>query len=199
MSDLNLREQDYETYPLTCALREELSAVSDRYAAEYERTLKTVPASSKLEKRAAAISLNMAKLTKTFLCFNYRRVPLAEQMAGCRRVLEREGLYDSSIGDRETFDRLTADEQAEWTQFAEVSFMLRRAFLEKHLDKAGATEAPLTAKEAEQVFESRIVTGTLCTILGEWRRIRQEKGLFPFERYTYEDEPWRENVQEEEG
>jgi len=199
MSDLNLREQDYETYPLTCALREELSAVSDRYAAEYERTLKTVPASSKLEKRAAAISLNMAKLTKTFLCFNYRRVSLAEQIAGCRRVLEREGLYDSFIGDREAFDRLTADEQAEWTQFAEVSFMLRRAFLEKHLDKAGATEDPLTAKEAEQVFESRIVTGTLCTILGEWRRIRQEKGLFPFERYTYEDEPWRESVQEEEG
>ena len=189
MNDLNLKERDREEYPLTCAVREELCAVSDRYASEYEENVRSAP--SKLEKRAASISLNMAKLTKTFLCFHYHRVPLTEQFAGNRRVLEREGLYESFIGDRAQFDKLTEDERAEWTQFAEASFMLHRAFIDQHLARLEAAKADNSPKAAEQIFESRVVLGTLYAVLREWRAIRADKGLFPFDRWTYEDEPWQ--------
>ena len=199
MNDINLKEQDRELFPLTCAVREQLCAVSDRYAAEYEENVKS--AVSKLEKRAAAISLNMAKLTKTFLCFHYHRVPLTEQFAGCRRVLEREGLFEAFVGDVAAFDGLTEDERAEWTQFAEASFMLHRAFVDRHLSALEAAETDGSPKAAAQIFESRIVLGTLYGILREWRAIRAEKGLFPFDYWTYEDEPLRSGTEDggEEG
>ena len=189
MNDLNISEKDREQFPLTCSVREELSAVSDRYAAEYGENVKSAP--SKLEKRAASISLNMAKLTKTFLCFHYHRVPLEEQFAGNFRVLERERLWETFIGDRQGFDGLTEDGRAEWTQFAEASFMLHRAFIDPHLSRLEAAKADKSPKAAEQIFESRIVIGTLYAVLREWRAIRAEKGLFPFDHWTYEDEPWR--------
>ena len=85
---------------------------------------------------------------------------------------------------------LTEDERAEWIQFAGASFMLRRAFIEGHLAKLSAARKDPSPGAAEQLFESRIVLGTLYAVLREWRAIRAEKGLFPLDRWTYEDEPW---------
>ena len=186
MNDYNLTASDRERFPLTCGTREALCGISERYAAEYEAALKTA---EKLEKRALSISLNMAKLTKTFLCFHYHRVPLDEQFAGNLRVLEREGLLEDFIGDRAAFDKLTDDERAEWTQFAEASFMLHRAFIDQHLARLEAAKAENSPKAAAQIFESRIVLGTLYAVLREWRAWRRERDLFPLEFWTDEDEP----------
>ena len=179
MNDYNLTQEDRAAYPLTYEAREAMAAISERAAAEAEEALKTA---SKLEKRALSIRLNMAKLTKTFLCFHYHRVPLTEQFAGNRRVLEREGLFD--------------DERAEWMQFAEASFMLHRAFIDQHLARLDAAKRDSSPKAAGQIFESRIVLGTLYEILCAWRAWRADRGLFPFNRWTYEDEPWAEQEED---
>ena len=120
----------------------------------------------------------------------YRRVSLAEQIAGGRRVLEREGVFADWSGDPEAFGRLTEDERAEWIQFAETSFMLRRAFFERHLALLEAAQTVPTPRAAEQVFESRIVLGTLAGILREWQAWRRETGKYPLDRWNYESGPW---------
>ncbi|MBQ3707769.1 MAG: hypothetical protein II889_07660 [Clostridia bacterium] len=193
MNDYNLTQEDRAAYPLTYEAREAMAAISERAAAEAEEALKTA---SKLEKRALSIRLNMAKLTKTFLCFHYHRVPLTEQFAGNRRVLEREGLFDAFVGDRAAFDSLSDDERAEWMQFAEASFMLHRAFIDQHLARLDAAKRDSSPKAAGQIFESRIVLGTLYEILCAWRAWRADRGLFPFNRWTYEDEPWAEQEED---
>ena len=189
MNDYNLTPEDRAAYPLTCEAREAMAAISEEIAAETEEALRTA---SRLEKRALSIRLNMAKLTKTFLCFHYHRVPLPEQFAGNRRVLEREGLFDAFVGDRAAFDRLTEDERAEWTQFAEASFMLHRAFIDQHLARLDAAQRDSSPKAAAQIFESRIVLGTLYEVLRRWRAWRADRGYFPLEWWTYADEPWAE-------
>ena len=194
MNDVNLTPEDRAAYPLTCGARETMAAFAERTAAEIEESLR---AASRLEKRALSIRLNMTKLAKTFLCYNYVRVPMTEQIAGNRRRFEREGLFDAFVGGRAAFDSLTEDERAEWIQFAGTSFMLHRAFLDPHLAKLGAAKADGSPRAAEQIFESRIVLGTLYGILREWRTRRRERNLFPFEYWTYEDEPWRDGEEED--
>ena len=41
-----------------------------------------------------------------------------------------------------------------------------------------------------------LMLGTLYAVLREWRAIRAEKGLFPFDHWTYEDEPWRSGTED---
>ena len=188
MSICSIAPVDRERFPLTCELREALCAVSEKAIAEYETGLKA--AGSKTEKRALSISLNMARLSETFLCFHARGGPVEVQTALRRKRLESGGVLEEYIGNRAAFDALSQDEAAEWFQFADAVFMLRRAFLDPHLAKITAAREDPSVRGAEQVFESRIVLGTLCAILREWRAIRSGRGLFPLDLRPREEEPW---------
>ena len=193
MSDHNFTPEDRAAYPVTCAARDVLCGIAERYVGEYESALRSAPKEKKLEKRALSIQLNMAKLARTFVCFNYNRVPMKEQSRARKNMLRRFGIPEP---DGPEYAALTEDEKSAWAQFAGSTAFLHQAFIDQHLAKL---RAGVDSGNADQVFESRIVLGTLYAVLREWLAWWRENGTYPFERYTYEDEPWRENVQEEEG
>ena len=182
--DRNCTPEDMAAYPVTCAAREALCEIAERYIDEYEAALKSVPRENRLEKRALSIQLNMATLTRTFVCFNYNRVPMKQQSFVRKSIMHRFGVTEP---DTPEYAALTEDDRGAWIQFAETTAFLHQAFIDRHLAqlKSGSE-----AGEADRVFESRIVLGTLYTILREWLGWWREHGTFPFERWTYEEEPW---------
>ena len=182
--DRNCTPEDMAAYPVTCAAREALCEISERYIEEYEAALKSVPRENRLEKRALSIQLNMATLTRTFVCFNYNRGPMKEQSPAQKNMLRRFGIPEP---DDPEYAALTEDGQSAWIQFAGSTAFLHQAFIDQHLAKLSAG---VNSGNADQVFESRIVLGTLYTILREWLGWWREHGTFPFERWTYEEEPW---------
>ena len=186
-TDRNCTPEDRAAYPVSCAAREALCELSERYIGAYEAALKTVPKENKLEKRALSIQLNMAKLTRTFMCFNYNRVPMKEQHKVQRILLQRFGTAEP---DDPEYAALTEDGKYAWVQFAEPTAFLHQAFIDRHIEKLAAGQE---SGNADQVFESRIVLGTLYTILREWLAWWREHGTYPFERWTYEDEPWEQD------
>ena len=175
-SDRNCPPEDGAAYPVSCAAREALCELSERYIDEYEAALKSTPRENKLEKRALSIQLNMAKLTRTFMCFNYNRVPMKEQHKVQKILLQRFGIPEP---DDPAYAALTEDA------------FLRQAFIDRHIEKLTAA---LASGNADQVFESRIVLGTLYAILREWLAWWREHGTCPFEHWTYEDEPWEQSA-----
>ena len=183
-NDRNCTPEDRAAYPVSCAVREALCERSERYIDAYETALKTVPKENKLEKRALSIQLNMAKLTRTFICFDYNRVPMKEQHFVKRSIMHR---FDIQEPDTLEYAALTEDGKFAWIQFAETTAFLHQAFINRHLEKLAAGQE---SGNADQVFESRIVLGTLYTILREWLAWWREHGTYPFEHWTYEDEPW---------
>lgn len=189
--DRNCTPEDRAAYPLTCAARDALCAISERYIDNYETALKSTPREKRLEKRALSIQLNMAKLTRTFMCFNYNRVPLKQQSFVRRSIMYRYGVSEP---DAPEYAALTEDERSAWVQFAETTAFLHQAFIDQHLEKLNAG---LESGNADQVFESRIVLGTMYAVLREWLAWWREHGTFPFERWTYADEPWKANEAEE--
>ena len=70
--------------------------------------------------------------------------------------------------------------------------MLHRAFIDQHLARLDAAQRDSSPKAAAQIFESRIVLGTLYEVLRRWRAWRADRGYFPLDRWTYADEPWAE-------
>ena len=186
-NDRNFTPEDRAAFPVSCAARDALCELSERYIGEYEAALRSVPKDSRLEKRALSIQLNMAKLTRTFLCFNYNRVPMKEQHKVQRILLQRFGPAEP---DDPEYAALSEDGKTAWVQFAEPTAFLHQAFIDRHIEKLKATHE---SGDADQVFESRIVLGTLYTILREWLAWWREHGPYPFERWTYEDEPWEQN------
>ncbi len=184
--DRNCTPADRAAWPVTCAARDALCEISERYIDEYEAALKSVPKEKKLEKRALSIQLNMAKLTRTFVCFNYNRVPMGEQSLAQGKMLRRFGLAEP---DGPAYAALSADGKSAWLQFAGSTAFLHQAFIDQHLEKLNTG---LAFGNTNQVFESRIVLGTLYTILREWLTWWRENGTFPFERWTYKEEPWSE-------
>ena len=199
MRDLNDIRKDIDAVDAEIlAAFEKRIELSDQVA-EYKRS-KGLPVydverekEKKLEKRALSIQLNMAKLARTFVCFNYNRVPMKEQSRARKNMLRRFGISEP---DGPEYAALTEDEKSAWAQFAGSTAFLHQAFIDQHLAKL---RAGVDSGNAEQVFESRIVLGTLYAVLREWLAWWRENGTYPFERWTYEDEPWRENVQEEDG
>ena len=185
-NDRNCTPEDRAAYPVTCAAREALCEIAERYIEEYEAALKSVPKENRLEKRALSIQLNMAKLTRTFVCFNYNRVPMKQQSFVRKSIMHRFGAAEPDTAEYTT---LSEDEKSAWIQFAETTAFLHQAFINRHLE---ALNAGLESGNADQVFESRIVLGTLYTVLRDWLAWWREHGTFPFERWTYEDEPWAE-------
>ena len=189
--DRNCTPADRAVWPVTCAARDGLCEISERYIDEYEAALKSTPKENRLEKRALSIQLNMAKLTRTFVCFNYNRVAMKQQSLAQEKMLRRFGLV---VPDFPDFAALTEDGQSAWLQFAGSTAFLHQAFIDQHLEKLNAG---LASGNANQVFESRIVLGTLYTILREWLTWWRENGTFPFERWTYTEEPWADGSGEE--
>ncbi|MCR5683223.1 MAG: hypothetical protein K6G29_12315 [Clostridiales bacterium] len=190
MNDYNYSPEDRAAYPITCAARDALCGIAERYIGEYETALRAAPKEKKLEKRALSIQLNMAKLARTFICFNYNRVPMREQSLVRRNILRRFGIPEP---DAPAYAALTEDEKSAWVQFAGSTAFLHQAFIDQHLDKL---RAGIEAANADQVFESRIVLGTLYTVLREWLAWWRKKGTYPFEQWAYEDEPWLDGEDE---
>jgi len=190
-NDRNCTPEDRAAWPVTCAARDALCEISERYIDEYEAALKSTPKENRLEKRALSIQLNMAKLTRTFVCFNYNRVPMKEQSFVRKSIMHRFGAAEPDTAEYTT---LSEDEKSAWIQFAETTAFLHQAFIDRHLE---ALNAGLASGNANQVFESRIVLGTLYTILREWLTWWRENGTFPFERWTYTEEPWADGSGEE--
>jgi hypothetical protein len=186
-NDRNYTPEDQAAYPVTCAVRDSLCGIAERYIGEYETALKSMPKERKLEKRALSIQLNMAKLTRTFICFNYNRVPMKQQSLVRKSIFGRFGISEP---DTPEYAALTEDEKSAWIQFAETTAFLHQAFIDQHLAKL---RAGIESGCADQVFESRIVLGTLYTVLREWLAWWRERGTHPFEQWTYEDEPWRDD------
>ena len=190
-NDRNCTPEDRAAYPVTCAARDALCGISERYIEDYETALKSVPKERKLEKRALSIQLNMAKLTRTFICFNYNRVPMKQQSFVRKNILHRFGVQEP---DAPEYASLTEDEKSAWIQFAEATAFLHQAFFDRHLEKLNAGYGSgdrIFDRVKDPVFESRIVLGTLYTILREWLAWWREHGTYPFERWTYEDEPYK--------
>jgi hypothetical protein len=92
--------------------------------------------------------------------------------------------------DDPAYAALSEDGKTAWVQFAEPTAFLHQAFIDRHIEKLKAAHE---SGDADQVFESRIVLGTLYTILREWLAWWREHGPYPFERWTYEDVPWEQN------
>lgn len=185
--DHNCTPEDRAAYPVTCAARDALCEISERYIEEYEAALKSVPKENRLEKRALSIQLNMAQLTRTFVCFNFNRVPMKQQSFVRKSIMHRFGIAEP---DAPEYAALTEDGKSAWIQFAETTAFLHQAFIDRHLEKLNAG---LEGGSADQVFESRIVLGTLYTVLREWLGWWREHGPFPLERWTYEEEPWADS------
>ncbi len=145
-------------------LKKLMLAYASEKATEYTASLSELPPQAKTERRALMIQKRMAEHCMRFLKFDFDGKPFSTRE---NIIFVKSNMFKEHKG---KYDILDQNGREMFLTFAYPmmmvmgsSYLPRKQLLQKETD-------------AEKIFESKIVVGTLGDILGEWQRLWNEHG-----------------------